>query len=55
MSYERRAYESVDEKSLSYRLCPEKKNEKNDSGWKGLSERLEEKRITETNIHYMAG
>ena len=28
ISYERRDYESVDEKSLSYRLCPEKRRKK---------------------------
>ena len=27
-SYERRAYQSVDEKRLSYRLCPEKRRRK---------------------------
>ena len=35
ISYERRDYESVDEKSLSLRLCLEKLQKKN-SGTKGL-------------------
>ena len=35
ISYERRDYESVDEKSLS-RLCPEKRRKKRNSGGKGL-------------------
>ena len=36
ISYERCDYESLDEKSLSYRLCPEKL-QKNNSGSKGLT------------------
>ena len=28
ISYERRAYKSVDEKNLSYRLCPEERRKK---------------------------
>ena len=33
-SYERRDYESADEKSLSYRLCPDKLRKKKNSGSK---------------------
>ena len=38
ISYERRDYESVDEKSLSYRLCHEIRRKRKNSGSKGLNQ-----------------